>query len=292
MKVRKAVIPAAGKGTRMLPFTRVVPKELYPIIDTPSIHFVINELVEAGIEQVIFVTARGKYSIEDYFDYAAELDSHLEKHGQKELLEKSKKIADMIEVNSVRQKEPLGLGHAVLMAKNLVGNEPFLVVLPDEIYDKVNPSKQMVNVYENSENPAILSMKVDDSAVSRYGIFDIEKWDGEESFFVNKMVEKPKTEEAPSNYAILGRYLLTPEIFSLLEETVPGKGNEIQLTDALTKLSEIQKLKGVVYSKGVRFDIGNLEGAIETIIYYGLKREETRNKLIDTVNKWLPENVG
>ena len=292
MKVKKAVIPAAGKGTRMLPFTRVVPKELYPIIDTPSIHFVVKELVEAGIEQVIFVTARGKHFIEDYFDYVKELDEHLEKNGKKELLKLSREIAEMVEVISVRQKEPLGLGHAVLMAKNLVGDEPFLVVLPDEIYDIVNPSKKMVEFYERQQSPAILSMKVDDDAVSRYGIFDIEKWNGDDSFLVKEMVEKPNTENAPSNYAILGRYLLTPDIFSILENTTPGKGGEIQLTDALTELSKIQRLKGIVYSDGVRFDIGNLEGAVETIVYYGLKREGTRNKIIETVNKWLPGNVG
>ena len=292
MKVRKAVIPAAGKGTRLFPFTRVIPKELYPIIDTPSIHYVVNELVEAGIEQVIFVTASGKHTIEDYFDNVVDFDLHLEKHGQNDLLEKSRNISNMVDVTSVRQKEPLGLGHAVLMAKNLIGDEPFLVVLPDEIYDKVNPSKKMVEIFEKTETPAILSMKVSKEDINKYGVFDIDKWETDNLFSVKKMVEKPSADIAPSDYVILGRYLLTPDIFPIIENLTPGKGNEIQLTDGLTSLANKREMKGVVYSDGIRFDIGNIAGAMETIVYFALKREETRERLIKAFNNWSTDYVG
>ncbi len=287
MKVRKAVIPVAGKGTRLLPATRIIPKEMYPIIDRPAIQYVIEELISAGIEQIILVTGRGKHLIEDYFDYTPEIDFHLEKHGKEELLKESKKIAEMVEIISVRQKIPLGLGHAVLQAKNIVGEEPFIVALPDEIFAEVNPTEKVLDVWQEYDEPVILSMEVEEEATSRYGIFDIKDWVEDDVFVVKGMVEKPAPEEAPSRQAIIGRYLLPPEIFDYLEKTPPGKGNEIQLTDAMGMLLKSRKFYGVVYSGGERFDVGNKIGVTEAILYFALHRGDISPQIKARISQWI-----
>ncbi len=286
-RVRKAVIPVAGKGTRLLPFTRIIPKELYPIIDRPAIQYVIEELMDAGIEQVILVTGRGKHLIEDYFDYTPEMDLHLEMHGKRDLLEESRKIAEMVEIISVRQKIPLGLGHAVLQVKNIIGDEPFVIALPDEIFADVNPTRDVLEVWDQYNIPVILSMKVSEEDVSRYGIFEIGKWLDERVFEVKGMVEKPSPSEAPSREAIIGRYVMVPEIFHFLEKTPRGKGNEIQLTDAMEMLRREREFLGVEYRDGKRFDVGNKVGVVEAITYFALNRPDLSPQIRQVLSQWL-----
>ncbi len=286
-RVRKAVIPVAGKGTRLLPFTRIIPKELYPIIDRPAIQYVIEELMDAGIEQVILVTGRGKHLIEDYFDYTPEMDLHLEMHGKRDLLEESRKIAEMVEIISVRQKIPLGLGHAVLQVKNIIGDEPFVIALPDEIFADVNPTRDVLEVWDQYNIPVILSMKVSKEDVSRYGIFEIGKWLDDRVFEVKGMVEKPSPSEAPSREAIIGRYVMVPEIFHFLEKTPRGKGNEIQLTDAMEMLRREREFLGVEYRDGKRFDVGNKVGVVEAITYFALNRPDLSPQIRQVLSQWL-----
>ncbi len=286
-KVKKAIIPVAGKGTRLLPFTRVIPKELYPIIDRPAIQYVVEELISAGIEDIVLVTGRGKHIIEDYFDYTPDVDLHLENQGKRDLLEESKKIAEMVEVISVRQKIPLGLGHAILQARNIIGNEPFVVALPDEIFAEVNPTEVVLTVWNNYGTPVILSMNVPAEATSRYGIFNIGNWLEDGIFEVEGMIEKPSTEEAPSTEAIIGRYVLPPEIFNVLENTPRGSGNEIQLTDAMDLLRKEVKFLGVEYRGGKRFDVGNKIGVVEAILYFALHRADISSTVHQVIEEWI-----
>lgn len=275
-KVRKAVIPVAGFGTRFLPASKATPKEMMPIVDKPIIQYIVEEAVASGIETIIFVTGRHKRAIEDYFDYAPDLEHTLEKSGKLDLLEIIKNVSNLANFIYVRQKEQLGLGHAILTAEHAVGNEPFAVLLGDElIINEENPGlKQLIDIYYKFGKSVVGTTEVPKKDTRKYGIVDgkiIE--DGLR--LVNYMIEKPSPEEAPSNSAIIGRYVLTPNIFEALKRTSFGKGGELQLTDALMILRE----KEVIYSKdieGIRHDTGNKLGYIKAIVDFSLEREDTK----------------
>ncbi|MCB1152960.1 UTP--glucose-1-phosphate uridylyltransferase GalU [bacterium] len=287
MKVRKAVIPVAGLGTRFLPATKSVAKEMLPIVDRPTIHYIVEEAAQAGIENIIFVTASGKHAIEDYFDRSVELEIALEKKGDEGRLKLIKDISEMVQVNSVRQKTPLGLGHAVLCAKDLVGNEPFVVLLGDDmVRAEVPATRQLADAYEKTQRAVLGTFRVPDEDTHLYGIVDIESSDGR-LHKVAGMVEKP-SENSPSNLAIIGRYVLPPEIFECIERTPRGKGNEIQLTDALNILNEAEGQGVYAYElEGERFDAGNIIGFLEANIGYALEREELAGPLKDILKKYL-----
>ena len=275
-KVRKAVIPVAGFGTRFLPASKATPKEMMPIVDKPIIQYIVEEAVDSGIETIIFVTGRHKRAIEDHFDYAPDLEETLERSGKKELVELIRKISNMAEFIYVRQKEQLGLGHAILTAEHAVGNEPFAVLLGDElIINEKNPGlKQLIDVYYKFGKSVVGTTEVPKEDTSKYGIVD-GKLIEDGLRLVNYMVEKPSPEEAPSTSAIIGRYVLTPDIFDALKKTPFGKGGELQLTDALMILRE----KEVIYSKdieGIRHDTGNKLGYIKAIVDFALEREDTK----------------
>ena len=278
MKIKKAVIPVAGLGTRFLPATKTVPKELLPIVDTPAIQYAVQEAVESGIQEVIFVTGRGKGSIEDHFDPAPELEQVLDERGQPEIAQSLREIAEMIEVVSVRQKRPLGLGHAVLCARDLVGDEPFAVILGDDLIDAEVPCvRQLIDVFDEKKESVIALMKVPKEEVHRYGVIKGRQLT-DRLYEVDETVEKPSPQEAPSQLAIIGRYVLRPEIFSLLEKVQPGRGGEIQLTDGLFQLSRERKLYGYEFS-GERYDIGDKLGFIRATIAYALKRPDLGEKV-------------
>ena len=273
MKIRKAVIPAAGLGTRLLPATKATPKEMLPLADKPSIQYIIEEAVASGIEHVIVITSRTKRIIEDHFDSAPELERTLEQKGDYKTLEMLKEIEDMAQVTFTRQPAPRGLGHAILQAKDLVGDEPFGVMLPDDLVDNGMPClRQLMDVYERCEGSVLAVMPVPHEQVSRYGIISGERID-ERTWRVSNTVEKPPMERAPSNLAIIGRYILTPEIFELLERTSPGRGNEIQLTDAIDALLGQQPVFAYEFA-GTRYDTGDKIGWLTTSIAYALKRPD------------------
>ncbi len=277
-KVKKAVIPVAGFGTRFLPATKSTPKEMMPLIDKPIIHYIVEEAINSGIETIIFVTGRHKRAIEDYFDYYPELEQVLLKTGKEEEVEIIRNISNMAEFVYIRQKEQLGLGHAVLTAKSLVGDEPFAVLLGDEIIKSDVPGiRQLIDIYYKFGKSVIGTMEVKREDVNKYGIVD-GKEITEGIILVDKLVEKPSIEEAPSTKAIIGRYVLTPNIFEALEETPIGKGGELQLTDGLAKLRE----KEVIYAKnidGFRHDTGNKVGYIEAIIDFALGRDDIKDSV-------------
>ncbi len=278
-KVRKAVIPAAGLGTRFLPATKAIPKEMLPIVDKPTIQYIVEEAVAAGIEDIILITGRGKGEIEDHFDYNVELDDNLEAKGKKELLELSQGPARMVRIISIRQKRPLGLGHAVLCARAAVGDEPFVVLLGDDIIRARKPvTQQMIELYEQYDKPVVSIMGVPDRDVSLYGIVAGSRRD-DRTLDIERMVEKPKPEEAPGRDAIIGRYLLTPDVFEFIEKTKPGAGGEIQLTDALDKLRQTRGLLGYRF-EGDRFDAGEKFGYLKANIEYALERPELKDKLL------------
>ncbi len=273
MKIRKAVIPVAGLGTRFLPATKVVPKELLPIVDIPSIQYVVQEAVDSGIQEIIFVTGRGKDAIEDHFDMAPELETILEERGQTEMVENLRRIAEMTEVVSVRQKKPLGLGHAVLCAKELVGAEPFAVLLADDLIDNQIPCvQQLIEIFDSKKESVVALMKVPQEEVHRYGVIKGKNLT-DRLYDVEQMVEKPSAREAPSRMAIIGRYILRPEIFSLLEKLPPGRGGEIQLTDGLFQLVQQRKVYGYEFM-GERYDIGDKFGFVRATVAYSLKRPD------------------
>ncbi|MBF8254822.1 MAG: UTP--glucose-1-phosphate uridylyltransferase [Deltaproteobacteria bacterium] len=286
MKVKKAVIPVAGLGTRFLPATKTVPKELLPIVDIPSIQYVVQEAVDAGIEEIIFVTCRGKDSIEDHFDEAPELEQILTNRGNHEMAKTLRRIAEMIEVVSVRQKVPLGLGHAVLCARDLVGNEPFAVMLADDLVDSEVPCvKQLIDIYNREEESVIAMMQVPLEEVHQYGVIK-----GNEIaprlYRIEATVEKPVSSEAPSRMAIIGRYVLRPEIFKILQSQPPGRGGEIQLTDGLATLARQRKMFGCAFT-GERYDIGDKFGFVRATVAYALKRADLKDKVlayIKTIN--------
>ena len=273
MNVRKAVITAAGWGTRFLPATKALPKETIPLVDKPVIQYVVEEAVASGIEQVIIVTAIGKRAIEDHFDRAFELEHTLEQKGDTQLLEQVRRISELAKVYYVRQKEQLGLGHAVLVAAELVGDEPFAVMLPDDVIDGETPClKQMLDVYERYNSSVIAVQRVQPEETKSYGIIEPRQVDGR-TYQILDMVEKPRPGEAPSNLAIVGRYVLTPDIFKMLRQTKRGSGGEIQLTDGLRLLLEHQKIYGHEFT-GTRYDTGNPLGFLRASVELALKRPD------------------
>jgi UTP--glucose-1-phosphate uridylyltransferase len=279
MKVRKAVIPVAGLGTRFLPATKTVPKELLPIVDIPSIQYVVEEAVDSGIEEIIFVTGRGKDSIEDHFDDAPELEQILAERGQAETVKMLRRIAEMTEVVSVRQKRPLGLGHAVLCARDLVGDEPFAVLLADDLIDGNSPCvRQLLDIFEETKESVIALMQVPQEEVHQYGVIkgtELKK----HLYQVEATVEKPAAKDAPSRMAIIGRYILRPEIFSILATLPPGIGGEIQLTDGLARLVRERKVYGCEFL-GDRYDIGDKFGFVRATVAYALKRKDLKEKVV------------
>jgi UTP--glucose-1-phosphate uridylyltransferase len=274
-KVRKAVFPAAGLGTRFLPATKAQPKEMLPLVDKPIIQYVIEEAVASGITSIIIVTGRGKNAIEDHFDVSAELERLLQERGKTDLLEQVRAISSMITVSYTRQGETLGLGHAVLMARDLVGDEPFAVMLGDDIIDSRVPCmKQMVEVFEKHEGPVIAVHRVPRDEISAYGVIDGQaEPDNDRVYRIRDMVEKPRVADAPSDLAIIGRYVLTPDIFELLERTPRDGGGEIQLTNGLRSLKNQRALYGYRF-EGVRHDAGNKLGFLKATVEFALKRED------------------
>ncbi len=278
MRLRKAVFPAAGLGTRFLPATKAQPKEMLPLVDKPIIQYGVEEAVSAGCNQIIIVTGRGKTAIEDHFDVSYELEKMLEERGKKELLAIVRQISDMMQFAYVRQKEALGLGHAVLMAKELVGNEPFAVLLADDVIDAEKPClSQMVEVFNETQCSVIATQAVSGPAISAYGVLSGKpvttgKWAGR-LFEINDLVEKPKPADAPSNQAIIGRYILTPTIFEMLSSIPTGAGGEIQLTDAMRQLLKREKIYGYCF-EGKRHDTGDKLGFLKATVEFGLKNKE------------------
>lgn len=277
-KVRKAVIPAAGLGTRFLPATKAMAKEMLPIVDKPTIQFIVEEAIASGIEDILIVTGKSKRSIEDHFDSNIELEEHLSKQGKKELLDLVKQTTG-INLFFVRQAYPKGLGHAVLQAKAFVGNEPFVVMLGDDLMKSEVPlTKQLIDVYNETHASNIAVMTIPQEETSKYGIIDPEREVRDGLYNVQKFVEKPQPEEAPSNLAIIGRYLLTPEIFTILENQQPGAGGEIQLTDAIDTLNLTQRVFAKRFD-GKRYDVGSKIGFLEMTIEYGLDHPEIATEL-------------
>lgn len=284
-RITKAVIPAAGMGTRFLPATKASPKEMLPLVDKPLIQYVVEEAVSAGIRQIIIITGRGKRAIEDHFDISFELEETLKQTGKAHHIPGLRKISEMADFCFIRQSKPQGLGHALLCAKHLIGDEAFAVLLGDDIVDHRTPAlKQMIDVYERTPAPLIGVQRVNDSEVHQYGILDASQAiDGLHK--IDHLVEKPSAEEAPSNLAVIGRYLLIPEIFEMLEKTKPGKGNEIQLTDALNDLSAFRTMYGYLI-KGNRYDAGDKLGFLQATVEMGLKNP-TLGKTFKTYLKGL-----
>jgi UTP--glucose-1-phosphate uridylyltransferase len=274
--VRTAVFPAAGLGTRFLPATKAQPKEMLVLVDKPVIQYGVEEAVASGIPNIVIVTGRGKNAIEDHFDRAVELESFLEQRGKKEQLEEIRKITQLINVAYVRQGEPLGLGHAVLVAKNLVGGEPFAVVLGDDVIDATPPAlKQMIDVFERVDGPVLAVERVPYEDVSSYGIVAVDESTdlGPGVHRITSLVEKPPREEAPSNLAIIGRYILTPDIFTALEKTTRDRTGEIQLTNGLRELQKTRPIYACEIA-GVRHDTGNKLGFLKAVVYFALQRPE------------------
>ena len=277
-KVRKAVIPAAGFGTRFLPATKAMAKEMLPIVDKPTIQFIVEEAIASGIEDILIVTGKSKRPIEDHFDSNIELEANLREKGKNELLELVQETTGL-RIHFVRQSYPLGLGHAVLQAKAFVGDEPFVVMLGDDLMeDEVPLTKQLMDAYERTHASNIAVMEVPHEETSKYGIIDPDQELEPGLFNVRRFVEKPKPEDAPSNLAIIGRYLLTPEIFEILENQHPGAGGEIQLTDAIDTLNQTQRVFAKRFD-GKRFDVGDKFGFLTTSISYGLTHPEIKDKL-------------
>ena len=285
-KIRKAIIPAAGLGTRFLPATKAQPKEMLPIVDTPAIQFIVEEAVASGIEEILIITGRNKRSIEDHFDRSLELEMQLKEHGKYDMLKMVEEISD-IQIHFIRQKEARGLGHAVLCARQFVGAEPFAVLLGDDLVDaKVPCLAQLIDVYEDYGGSVLGVQQVPQSQVSRYGIVAPHKvkpnvWQAVD------LVEKPEAEKAPSRLAVLGRYVLTPAIFEILEHTKPGTGEEIQLTDAICELARKEKVYAYQF-EGRRYDIGDKEGFLEATVEQALKRPEIR----DDFMAYLVQRIG
>jgi UTP--glucose-1-phosphate uridylyltransferase len=279
MKIRKAIIPAAGLGTRFLPATKAMPKEMLPIVDKPTIQYIVEEAVNAGLEDIIIVTGKGKRAIEDHFDHSFELEEYLLRTGKQDLLKVVQESSQLIDIHYIRQKEPKGLGHAILCAKKFIGNEPFAVLLGDMITEeKTNCMKIMIQLYEKYQSSILGIQAVPKHKVSQYGIVSGQMVK-EQVFKLSVLVEKPKQEESPSNLAIIGRYILTPKIFEILEQLPPGHGGEIQLTDALSKLKDLESVYAYLID-GNCYDVGEKLGFITTSIEFALQREELRSDLI------------
>ncbi|WHZ02856.1 UTP--glucose-1-phosphate uridylyltransferase GalU [Neobacillus sp. YX16] len=283
-RVRKAIIPAAGLGTRFLPATKAMPKEMLPIVDKPTIQYIVEEAVASGIEDIIIVTGKGKRAIEDHFDNAMELEQNLIEKEKFDILDKVKYATNLADIHYIRQKEPKGLGHAVWCARNFIGNEPFAVLLGDDIVQSDTPClKQLINQYEDTFSSVIGVQTVVDSDTHRYGIIDPSSQEGRR-YQVSNFVEKPKPGTAPSNLAIMGRYILTPEIFMFLDRQEKGAGGEVQLTDAIQKLNEIQKVFAYDF-EGKRYDVGEKFGFVKTTIEFALQDPTLRNDLLELMDK-------
>jgi UTP--glucose-1-phosphate uridylyltransferase len=290
MRIRKAIIPAAGMGTRFLPATKAMPKEMLPIIDKPGIQYIVEEAVASGIEDILIVTGKGKRAIEDHFDSSYELEQNLLSKGKLDLLSEVQKPSDLIDIHYIRQKEPRGLGHAIWCARKFIGNEPFAVLLGDDIVqsDDVPCLKQMMDVYDKVQGSVLAVKKVSDQEVSRYGIVDPDSsgGDGDRVMRVRGVVEKPAPDHAPSNIAIIGRYILTPAIFDILENQDVGAGGEIQLTDAIYRLMRDESVYAYKF-RGTRYDTGEKLGYLKTIIDFALERPDLK----DDVRAYLLEKL-
>ena len=270
MKVRKAVITAAGWGTRLLPLTKAQPKEMLPLLNKPLIQYSVEEAVSCGAEFVVIVTALGKRAIEDYFDRHFELEHMLEQKGETKLLEEVRYLSNMVDIGYIRQKEPLGLGYAVLTARNMVGNEPFLLLLPDDVFERRDQIlRKMMQIYESNQGSVVAVKRVPADEISRYGIVNCRKV-SDRLYRITDLVEKPDLKDAPSDLAIMGRYVLDPQIFEALRDTPPGRNGEIQLTDALRQLLRQQQLYAYEF-EGERWDAGTLQGWLETMVALALR---------------------
>lgn len=284
MHVKKAIIPAAGLGTRFLPATKAQPKEMLPIVDKPTIQYIVEEAINSGIEEILIITGRNKRAIEDHFDRSVELELELEHKGNERLLKQVRDISNLVDIHYVRQKEAKGLGHAIYCARTFVGGEPFAVLLGDDVVDSEVPClKQLIDVFDEYGSTVLGVQKVRHEDVSKYGIVDFEEASGR-LYKVRNLVEKPPQDKAPSNVAILGRYIITPEIFEILEKTEPGSGGEIQLTDALKELGTRQDIYAYNF-EGKRYDIGSKLGFLQATVEFALKRED----LHDEFKEYLKE---
>lgn len=291
MKVRKAIIPAAGLGTRFLPATKAMPKEMLPIVDKPTIQYIVEEAIAAGIEDIIIVTGKGKRAIEDHFDHSFELEKNLLEKGKLDLLTEVQKTSKMADIHYIRQKEPKGLGHAIWCARKFIGHEPFAVLLGDDIVTAIKPCiKQLMDQYEKYHASILGVQTVNKSEVSRYGIVDGEIM-CERFYQVNNLVEKPKREDAPSNLAIMGRYILKPKIFDILSTLEPGAGGEIQLTDAIAELNRTEAVYAYDF-EGTRYDVGEKRGFIQTTIELALQREDLKEELIEYLSFVLDQQYA
>ncbi|GER67965.1 UTP--glucose-1-phosphate uridylyltransferase [Weizmannia acidilactici] len=289
-KVRKAIIPAAGLGTRFLPATKAMPKEMLPIVDKPTIQYIVEEAVESGIEDIIIVTGKGKRAIEDHFDNAWELEQNLAEKGKFDLLDKVRYSSNLANIHYIRQKEPLGLGHAVWCARNFIGDEPFAVLLGDDIVQNDPPClKQLIDQYEETHSSIIGVQQVPEEETHRYGVIAPASKEGRR-YQVDKFVEKPKQGTAPSNLAIIGRYLLTPEIFMFLDKQEKGAGGEIQLTDAIQQLNQIQRVFAYQF-EGKRYDVGEKLGFVKTTIEFALQDENMKDELQTFIKEIMTESL-
>lgn len=288
-KVRKAIIPAAGLGTRFLPATKAMPKEMLPIVDKPTIQYIVEEAIASGIEDIIIVTGKGKRAIEDHFDHAFELEQNLLEKQKLDLLEKVQHSSDMVNIHYIRQKEPKGLGHAIWCARKFIGEEPFAVLLGDDIVQGIKPClKQMMELYDRYCSSIIGIQPVSHDEVSRYGIIEGQSLN-DRLYNVENLVEKPEIGETLSNLAIMGRYILTPRIFDILGEHTIGAGGEVQLTDAIAKLNKLEAVYGYHF-EGVRYDVGEKLGFIKTTIEFALQREDLRDELLEYMNDIIGNN--
>lgn len=294
MKIRKAIIPAAGLGTRFLPATKAQPKEMLPIVDKPTIQYIVEEAVASGIEEIVIIIGRGKRSIEDHFDKSYELEDALLKKNQMAMLEEVQKISNLVNIYYVRQKEAKGLGHAILCAKSFIGNEPFAILLGDDIVKSEVPClKQIINVFEYCNSSVVAVQEVPEHDVSKYGIIKPKGTSIEPNrFYIESLVEKPSKEEAPSRYAIMGRYVLRPEIFDILERIPFGRNNELQLTDAINVLNKHQAVLAYHF-EGSRYDIGDKNGFVKATLDFALQREDMRDEILDYIrNVSKKENLN
>lgn len=293
MKVRKAIIPAAGLGTRFLPATKAQPKEMLPIVDKPTIQYIIEEAVASGIEDIMIVSGRGKRAIEDHFDKSYELEETLAKKGKDKVLAEVQEISNLANIHYIRQKEPKGLGHAINCASRFIGNEPFAVLLGDDIVKSDVPcTKQLIDMYEKYECSVVGVQPVPDEDVSKYGIIaPMEEQKKPGVITVESLVEKPDIKNAPSNYAIMGRYILTPDIFSILEDLPAGAGGEIQLTDALKILNDVQSVVAYPFN-GVRYDVGDKFGFIKASVDFALQRDDLKDQVYDYLKEVVSKDNG
>ena len=290
MKIRKAIIPAAGLGTRFLPATKAMPKEMLPIVDKPTIQYIVEEAIESGIEDIIIVTGKGKRAIEDHFDHSFELEQVLFEKGKLEILEEVQKSSNMVDIHYIRQKEPKGLGHAIWCARKFIGDEPFAVLLGDDIVRSNKPClKQLMEQYEEYERTILGIKQIEYKEVTRYGIIDGINLENQ-LYRIKRLIEKPRLEESPSNLAIMGRYILKPTIFDILGSLKPGAGGEIQLTDALDQLNQREEILGFEF-EGIRYDVGEKLGFIKTNIEMALQIDDLKKELLDFLSRTIAKQL-